>query len=158
MNLARVGIPFFVKIDVGTLTGLAAGFSYSVMDSSNGLFAAGTSAVSEPDPGFYTFPVTLAAVGDYVVHITHATAFVGRLAVPVRVYAEDFDTLALEASVQAGLSDVGFIKSMIGGRWQIINNQMVFYDLDNVTEVARFDLKDAGGQPTEVDVMQRVKK
>lgn len=41
------------------------------------------------------------------------------------------------------------------GRWQIINNQMVFYKEDNVTEIMRFNLYTRDGQPTEDLVMHR---
>lgn len=37
-------------------------------------------------------------------------------------------------------SGVTFIKDIEGGRWKIINNQMIFYKADNSTEVARFNL------------------
>ena len=37
-------------------------------------------------------------------------------------------------------SDLAFIKKIEGGRWRIVNNQMIFYDEDNITEIARFNL------------------
>jgi len=53
-----------------------------------------------------------------------------------------------------------FIKDMEGGRWKRDGNQMIFYKDDNITEVARFDLKKFDGTPaTESDdeVAERVK-
>ena len=50
-----------------------------------------------------------------------------------------------------------FAAAVEGGRWHIENNQMIFYGPDNVTEVARFNLFDAAGLPTEADVFQRVR-
>ena len=44
-----------------------------------------------------------------------------------------------------------------GGRWKIVNNKMIFYKEDNVTEVARFNLLDDTGSPTMDDVHERVK-
>ena len=44
-----------------------------------------------------------------------------------------------------------------GGRWKLVNNQMVFYESDNVTEVARFDLFDSAGNPTMTNVYERVR-
>lgn len=42
-----------------------------------------------------------------------------------------------------------FLVDMEGGRWRITpGNQMVFYKADNVTEVARFNLFDINGDPT----------
>lgn len=48
------------------------------------------------------------------------------------------------------IATLEFIKDIEGGMWEIENNQMIFYKSDNITEVARFDLFDEGGQPTEV--------
>lgn len=42
------------------------------------------------------------------------------------------------------------------GRWQIINNQMLFYAPDNVTLLATFNLFDESGAPTMDAVFQRV--
>lgn len=50
---------------------------------------------------------------------------------------------------------MSFIYGIDGGRWKIDNNQMVFYEADNETEVARFNLYDAAGQPAEKDVFER---
>ena len=49
------------------------------------------------------------------------------------------------------LYDIGY------GKWEIKNNQMIFYRSDNVTEVARFNLFDENGIPTMDAVFQRVK-
>ncbi len=62
---------------------------------------------------------------------------------------------AVEPDVQAIKKSVDFIKGIEGGRWKIENNQMIFYDEDNTTELARFDLLDAQGQPAEQNVYER---
>jgi hypothetical protein len=41
------------------------------------------------------------------------------------------------------------------GRWQIINNQMLFYAPDNVTLLATFNLYDDTNTPNQVNVFQR---
>lgn len=53
--------------------------------------------------------------------------------------------------------NVEFIKDIEGGRWSIDQgaNQMIFYKSDNVTEVARFDLKGSDGNPNSTDVFTR---
>jgi len=69
----------------------------------------------------------------------------------------------LTPSEQAQLSDIytktQFIHSMEGGRWKIdtTTNQMIFYDEDNVTEIARFNLFDSNGVPASDDVFERVR-
>lgn len=45
-------------------------------------------------------------------------------------------------------SNVDFIKAIEGGRWDLINNQMIFYDDDNTTEIARFDMFDENNNLT----------
>jgi len=45
-----------------------------------------------------------------------------------------------------------FVNDMTGGRWKRDGTQMIFYKEDNVTEIARFDLKKFDGSPaTEAD-------
>ena len=43
----------------------------------------------------------------------------------------------------------------IGGKWQITGNQMIFYKSDNSTEIMRFNLFDAEGNPTMNNVYKR---
>jgi len=45
------------------------------------------------------------------------------------------------------------------GRWIVDenNNQMIFYEDDNVTEIARYDLKDKNGNPTVESIFERTK-
>lgn len=50
---------------------------------------------------------------------------------------------------------ISFIKNIEGGRWQIKDNQMVFFKDDNKTEVAKFNLYNQSGQKTSTDVMER---
>lgn len=54
-------------------------------------------------------------------------------------------------------SSVEVIRQFSEGRWKIENNQMLFYDKDNVTLIATFDLYDAFGAPTEDAVYERVR-
>jgi hypothetical protein len=54
---------------------------------------------------------------------------------------------------------VSFIENIEGGRWIIDEtvNQMIFYESDNVTEVARFNLFDITGSATSTCVYERVR-
>ncbi len=71
-------------------------------------------------------------------------------------YKADVSNLALEASLQAlapilesiGLN-VAFIRSISGGRWNIVNSNLICYDEGNTVEVARFSLKDKNGNPVD---------
>ena len=57
--------------------------------------------------------------------------------------------------INAVQSDVTFIKDIEGGRWRIVEGQMVFYKDDNTTEIARFDLLNSVGVPSVVNVFER---
>lgn len=71
--------------------------------------------------------------------------------------------VALENSVQnikqktdsINWSDIAFIKAIQGGQWKVKNNQMIFYDEDNGTEIARFNLFNAEGEPAIENVTER---
>jgi hypothetical protein len=71
----------------------------------------------------------------------------------------DFDSVssAVSSAVTVLNSVTQDIYDMQFGRWHVVGNQMVFYRADNVTEIARFDLKDDAGNPTMDAVFERVK-
>ena len=54
-------------------------------------------------------------------------------------------------------NNIDFIKNIEGGRWKIIDNQMIFYSDDNLTEIARFNLTDQSGNPTTQNVFERTR-
>lgn len=82
-------------------------------------------------------------------------------------YKADVSVLALEATLQLVKTEADkipsleilltFLEDIEGGRWRIENNQMIFYKPDNTTEVARFNLFDAAGDPAEEDVFERTR-
>jgi hypothetical protein len=59
-----------------------------------------------------------------------------------------------------GISDIKNLTNDIldihYGNWEILNNQMVFYDRDNI-EIMRFNLKDKSGNASEVSIYKREK-
>lgn len=60
-----------------------------------------------------------------------------------------------EADIKLIKGDVEFLKNIEGGKWEIVENQMIFYKADNLTEVARFNLFDASGNPAMEKVYKR---
>lgn len=54
-------------------------------------------------------------------------------------------------------ADIEIVKEIETGRWKILNNQLILYKADNVTEVVRFNLYDKLGALTEDQVFDRVK-
>jgi len=63
----------------------------------------------------------------------------------------DIDTIKSTSMV-----DLSYVVKMLGGSREIVNNQMIFYD-QNGTEIARFDLFDAKGKPSMINVYKRVR-
>ena len=61
---------------------------------------------------------------------------------------------AIWAEGDAG-DKLDFIHNIEGGKWTIVNDQMVFFKADNMTEIARFDLFDADGNATMENVLRR---
>lgn len=61
----------------------------------------------------------------------------------------------VDALTQTIDSNVSFLKDIEGGKWTIVNNQMVFFKADNMTEIARFDLFDGDGNRTMTNVLTR---
>jgi hypothetical protein len=53
-------------------------------------------------------------------------------------------------------ADLAIVKAVETGRWQILNNTMVFYDTNGTTPLLTFDLLDLAGLPTMDAVYQRV--
>lgn len=101
-------------------------------------------------------------VGDVVnlnqvsVRVANSAGLVaGGLGIPTA--AQNADAVWNHATASTLASDVDFIKNIEGGRWKVVNQQMVFYAEDNVTELARFDLTDVSGNPTNTNVYERVR-
>lgn len=54
-------------------------------------------------------------------------------------------------------SDITFLRDIEGGKWELKDNQMIFYKSDNVTVVATFDLFDKNDDPSVESVYKRVR-
>jgi len=56
-------------------------------------------------------------------------------------------------------SDLTLVRNMIAGAWKIDHErfQMIFFKEDNVTEVARFDLRNKRNEPSFLSVFSRQK-
>ena len=69
--------------------------------------------------------------------------------VHVNDYGTNIDVTVQEAEVALDIS-----AAIEGGRWAIVGTQMILYDVNNVTEVARFNLKDSLGNPAKQTVFE----
>lgn len=52
-------------------------------------------------------------------------------------------------------TDIATLIDEIGGKWELIGNQMIFYKSDNITEIKRFNLFNAAGNPSLTSVYKR---
>ena len=62
---------------------------------------------------------------------------------------------SIESTVQTIKDKVNSIQEIESGEWEIINNQMIFYDSSGTVEIMRFDLLDQDGKPSMVNVFKR---
>ena len=63
---------------------------------------------------------------------------------------DDYTTPLTDMATQlTNLQDIN------NGQWKIVSNQMIFYKSDNATEIMRFNLFDASGDPAMVNVFER---
>jgi len=138
------------------------GVGYTVLDAAGSVITGRTTA------GVYQLT---SGSGLYAAYVTFPDTFRGQVmwdtgaAFPTSSYAvEQYnyeennprvdDTWLMVNSV------TGSIQTLLDhteGRWKIVANQMLFYKADNVTLIARYDLKDDAGNPSMDAVFERVK-
>jgi len=102
-------------------------------------------------------PASPAAVGSKM-DIVDAPSSAGKTALANAAADQVWDEVASGhvASGSAGAL-LGLVHSILGGKQEIIDNQLVCYAADNATEVARFNLFDSDGNPTMVAVYLRTR-
>jgi len=136
----------------------SSGVGYTIYDETGAVVTARTTS------GVYQL-----APGIYAANVTYPDNFKGQVlwdypesALPAAYAVEDQNYLnnnplvdQIYTTLQIVSGSVEFIRSIEGGRWKIVADQMIFYKDDNVTEVARFDLYDQYGSPTNDAVMER---
>jgi len=95
-------------------------------------------------PGWYYYDFDTSGLNDdvYYFEVTSVSAIVGFLAVG-------------ELRVGYYIDEIKFIYDEATGKREIVNNQEIFYKADNTTEIARFNLFDKNGVPTETNVYKR---
>jgi len=133
------------------------GVGYKVLDQTGSVVTARTTdGVHQTAPGIYAAVITFS--NDFVGQVVWDT---GTFFSSVSYASEDLNGIAklddlynvvtgMDERIQ-GIYDVQF------GRWKIVNNQMIFYKDDNVTEVVRFNLFDDAGNPSIDAVFERLK-
>lgn len=94
-------------------------------------------------------------VGKLTDNSVGATVVNELLYIPYMVNAVWDEDMSSHSVLGSAADMIKFINAIEGGRWRIVGNQMIFYEEDNSTEVARFDLTDQGGSPAMKDVFER---
>ena len=102
-------------------------------------------------------PASPAAVGSKM-DIVDAPSATGKAALANAAADQVWDEVA-SGHVASGSTGalLALVHSILGGKQQIVGNQLVCYAADNLTEVARFNLFDAAGDPTMVSVYLRTR-
>lgn len=134
--------------DGNPVTGIAPGaFSEELYNPSDSEVSGSiTVTFAELGGGAYKATFTPDTVGTWYLRIIHATHFPwGK--------SESFNCTLVN------WDDLSFVKQMVSGRWKIDEsvNQMVFYEDDNSTEIARFNLLDENANPAFTNVFERTK-
>lgn len=129
------------------------GVGYRLLD------AAGSIVLARTTTGVYQ-----TAPGIYAANITFPDDFHGQVLWDTGTYfpinycaTEQYNVEENDPRVAAIKQDTTKIYDIQFGRWLIDGNQMIFYKEDNYTEIARFDLYDADGNPTMDAVFERVR-
>lgn len=102
-------------------------------------------------------PASPAAVGSKM-DIVDAPSATGKAALANAAADQVWDEVA-SGHVAPGSTGalLALVNSILGGKQQIVGNQLICYAADNTTEVARFNLFDAAGDPTMVSVYLRTR-
>lgn len=102
-------------------------------------------------------PASPAAVGSKM-DIVDAPSATGKAALANAAADRVWDEVASD-HVAAGSTGalLALVHSILGGKQEIVGNQLVCYAADNLTEVARFNLFDSDGDPTMVAVYLRTR-
>ena len=106
--------------------------------------------------GIYKKDINISTAGTYVCYIT--SPGIPTITKDIIVDAESVaDSVWSDTTAVNLLADIEFIKDVEGGRWKIINNQLIFYKDDNITQIAVFNLYDKNNNPAETNVYERVR-
>ena len=139
-----------INCNLGTTTS-GGDAHYTVLNSSGSIVISRTNVgVVEIAPGMFSASVTLAdGFQGQILWDTGASFSTVYRAV------ESINQPAVDAIIPTLLSRTQLLIDAALGRWQITNNQMIFYAVDNITEIARFNLLDENNMPTVDGVFDR---
>lgn len=145
-NLNGVSNELGIGLDAGSVTLDSTIVAGTIIVSGVGLlYDNSTGAAVVNTDGIVNKEQVSNAVWDSILadHTTEGT-FGGELATQSDILVESpaiiADAVWAHEDALGIMSDLAFVKGIEGGRWRIVNGQMIFYADDNITELARFDL------------------
>jgi len=104
--------------------------------------------------GIYVANITIDSPGSYVCYVT-CSGF-STTAKEVLVEEKRLAELVWEHDTAQNLiNSIDFIRAIEGGAWKIVNDMMVFFADDNVTQTAVFDLFNEVSIPAETNIYER---
>lgn len=138
------------------------GVGYTVLDT------VGSTVISRTTTGVYQLT---SGSGLYAAYVSFPDSFHGQImwdtgtAFVTASYAvEQYNAEENNPNVDAVYQTINVMSGTLSqlykinfGRWKIVNDQMIFYSDDNLTEVVRFNLFDDVGAPNQDSVFERVK-
>lgn len=137
----------------------SSGVGYTLLDTTGAVAVARTtSGVVQIAPGIYSAYVSFPDDFRGQILWDTGTTFSSTYYATEQYNVEENDpkVASTYSAVTQISGTIGSIYDMQFGRWKILNDQMIFYKEDNVTEIARFDLFDESGNPTMDAVFERV--
>lgn len=144
----------FVNNSEAPLTGLTP--IIRIRDLSDNSLVVTDASMSEVGDGIYKYNFeSYDASKDYAIRCDANVVIVGRYRFSTTSQDIEEDVTDVKDLLLDVQSDIDVIKEIETGRWKILNNQMIFYKSDNVTEIARFNLFNSSGTLSETDVYER---
>lgn len=150
--MKQVGEVFISLVNFGySKQGLLTDVHYEIFNSDGSIYLSRRQDnVIEFGNGTYGVPLSFSNKGSFVIAWEiEGTSYTASEEIIVFDYKSDEMT-----DIK---NDISFIRNIEGGRWKIENNQMIFYSEDNATEIARFNLFDDKGSPSNIHVFERMR-
>ena len=160
MIVSTANAPVTVGISTESwYVGKASAFSSELYNVNTSQISTISTPVTEVKNGEYSLTLSLPA-GEYFVYVYNSELYEGAEAAHLLIQESNID--AVSSSVTTLNNSVNNMSNLIQtiydievGAWQIVGTQMIFYKSDNVTEIARFNLADMNGVPSNSSVFKR---
>lgn len=153
--MKAIGENIFYKVSFPECLSSGKQVYYTVYNSDGSTYIARTnSGVVDFENGNFGVSLIFNDAGGYlIVWDIDSTTYTVSEEINIYNYGSDSDIENIINTIQA-VYDIEY------GKWEIDENtiELIFYKPDNVTEIARFDLKDVLGNPAYINVFSRVRK